>query len=211
MIKIIAKFYTRKLSEEHKQKLRNKIVSEETRLKMSIAGKGRKLSEETRKRMSDARMGDKNPNYGKHRPDSVKSAISKAQKGRVPSLETRNKISCANKGEKNGAWKGGISFEPYCPKFNRRFREYIRDKFNRVCFICGKHESENIDSKGTKWKLEVHHIDYDKVDICNGKSWPFVPLCLSCHCRTQHNRWYWFNLLINYWIKPLNIDYIWSV
>lgn len=89
-------------------------------------------------------------------------------------------------------WKGGISFLPYCEKFNEGFKEHIRELFNRTCFLCGKEELQNI------VKLSVHHIDYNKNAICNGKEWAFVPLCQSCHGKTN-NRHYYFNLLINYW------------
>jgi hypothetical protein len=92
-------------------------------------------------------------------------------------------------------WKGGISYEPYCPKFNYNFKEHIREKFGRVCFICGKPESTEFR------KLSVHHIDYNKNSICNGKEWSFVPLCQHCHVVSNYNRWFWFNLLINYWLQ----------
>ena len=110
-----------------------------------------------------------------------------------------NRMKC-RLGPDGTNWKGGKSFEPYCHKFNNQFKEYIRNKFSRRCFICNKEENTNCK------KLFVHHIDYNKVSICNGKSWAFVPLCNSCHSKTNGNRWYWFNLLINYWV--LNED-IW--
>lgn len=96
-------------------------------------------------------------------------------------------------GEKMPNWKGGISYFPYCEKFNEEFKEHVRESFNRKCFLCGKSETKN----GVK--LSVHHIDYNKNAICNGKSWAFVPLCLSCHGKTN-NRHHYFNMLINYWI-----------
>ena len=47
----------KKLSEEHKEKLRNKPVSEETRQKISEAGKGRIVSEETRRKKAESMKG----------------------------------------------------------------------------------------------------------------------------------------------------------
>lgn len=105
-------------------------------------------------------------------------------------------------GSKNGNWKGGITEQKYCYKFNNSFKEYIRDKFNRTCYICGKTENE------LNKKLSVHHIDYNKSSICNGKEWAFVPLCASCHSKTNGNRWYWFNLLINYWLDKYEIPWV---
>jgi len=83
----------------------------------------------------------------------------------------------ARTGEKSGSWKGGISFEPYCPKFNKEFKESIRDAFGRTCFLCGKKEIGK--------KHAVHHIDYNKNSICRGKAWAFVPICQSCHGKTK--------------------------
>jgi len=96
-------------------------------------------------------------------------------------------------GPDHPSWKGGLSKLPYCFKFNEEFKEHIREKFNRKCYICPKTEAEN------KRKLAVHHIDYNKNSICNGKEWAFVPICTKHHSETNGNRWYWFNLLINYW------------
>ena len=95
-------------------------------------------------------------------------------------------------GEKNGMygdkasnWKGGISFEPYCEKFNGDFKERVRDFFGRCCYVCGKNEIDNGE------KLSVHHVNYDKMVCCNDVKPLFVPLCRSCHAKTYHNREYW--------------------
>jgi hypothetical protein len=192
----IAKLRMRKLSDEAKRKISeaNKNPSKETRMKMSLARKGKKFSLEARQRMSKAQSGENNPNYGKHRPQYVKDAISKAQKGHKTSLETRKKISDANKGEKNGAWKNGARKHKYCFLFNNDFRLHIRKKFGYTCYLCGAKEPENRNHS-------VHHIDYNKNSICNGKEWGFVLLCTSCNVKANTNRWYWFNLLINYWLE----------
>jgi hypothetical protein len=97
-------------------------------------------------------------------------------------------------GEKNPRWRGGLSYGKYCHRFNEDLKEEIRDKFNRQCYICGVSE--------TKPRLHVHHIDYNKVQGCKGMKWSLLPLCQSCHAKTNNNRWYWFNRLINYWVEP---------
>lgn len=89
------------------------------------------------------------------------------------------------KGINNGRWKGGLSFEPYCQKFNEAFKESVREKFGRVCFLCPKTEVENGN------KLSVHHVNYDKDCLCNDSKCEFVPLCMSCHGKTNKNREYW--------------------
>lgn len=101
-------------------------------------------------------------------------------------------------GSKSPHWRGGISFGKYCHKFNNEFKEHIRNKFGRRCFLCGAME--------TNTRHDVHHIDYAKNSICNGKEWAFIPLCHRHHSMTGHNRWYWFNLFINYWIKEEWLD-----
>lgn len=92
----------------------------------------------------------------------------------------------SRKGENNPAWKGGLSFEPYCHKFNNEFKEYIRDKFGRVCFLCPKTEEENTE------RLSVHHVNYNKNCGCDGDlTCQFVPLCRSCNAKVNSNRKEW--------------------
>lgn len=92
-------------------------------------------------------------------------------------------------GELSSQWKGGISFGPYCPKFNKAKKEEIREKYDRKCLICGKTEDE------TGQKLDIHHIDYRKDQGCGGRKWQLVPLCRSCHMKTNNNRTFWeFNI-----------------
>jgi hypothetical protein len=97
-------------------------------------------------------------------------------------------------GEANPAWRGGVSFGKYCPRFNRPLKEEIRQHFDRRCYLCGDKEG--------KVKLHIHHVDYNKVQGCKGMRWSLLPLCPKCHTKTNHNRWYWFNRLINYWAEP---------
>lgn len=88
-------------------------------------------------------------------------------------------------GPNSPGWKGGISFEPYCYKFNNKFKEKIREQFNRVCFLCGKSERKN------GKKLAIHHVNYDKNCLCTDIKCGFVPLCMGCHVKTNHNRDFW--------------------
>lgn len=103
--------------------------------------------------------------------------------------------SCAGKirtGEKSTTWKGGISFEPYCPKFNNEFKERVRAFFGYRCVECG--------SPQNGVKLPIHHVNFNKNACCDGTLPLFVPLCPSCHSKTNHNRPYWqehFTQIIN--------------
>ena len=108
--------------------------------------------------------------------------------GKEMSEEQREKISTNHadvSGENNPNWNGGISYFPYCTKFNNTLKEEVRDKFGRKCFLCPKTEEE----EGRK--LSVHHVDYNKEQGCNGVRWLLVPLCRSCNSKVNNNRDYW--------------------
>ena len=109
-------------------------------------------------------------------------------------------------GELNPNWRGGISFEPYCEKFDEDLKERVREFFGRCCYICGKSEQEQIDEmikngKRPIKKLDVHHVTYNKDTCCDNSKPLFVPLCKSCHNKTLGNREYWeefFTVSLNY-------------
>jgi Mor family transcriptional regulator len=98
-------------------------------------------------------------------------------------------------GVKNSGWNGGSSFEPYCPKFNESFKESIRNKFDRKCFICGITEKEMQEDQRRRgkriFKLSVHHVNYNKDCLCDDSDCEFVPLCSHHHVKTNTNREYW--------------------
>jgi hypothetical protein len=134
------------------------------------------------------------------RSEETRKKLSIANLGHHHTEETKYKIGKSIEGDKHWNWQGGIARLPYCPKFNNIIKEEIRDIFRRKCFLCPTTEKEN------RRKLCVHHIDYNKNSICNGRIWPLIPLCHSCHSKTNSNRWYWFNLLINYWAMNPDIN-----
>jgi hypothetical protein len=93
-------------SEETKQKMMKKTVSENSRKKISNALKGRTISEEHRRKLSDAQKGEKSHSYGKTPSAETKIKLSVAKKGdknpnygKIASGETRRKLSDANKGQ----------------------------------------------------------------------------------------------------------------
>ena len=71
---------------------KGKIISEETKLKISISLKGKTLSEETKLKMSIGQMGHKVSK------ETIEK-IANSQRGKFVSIETREKISKANKGK----------------------------------------------------------------------------------------------------------------
>lgn len=86
------------------------------------------------------------------------------------------------KGVLSSNWQGGISFEPYGPEFNNELKEQIRKHDGYICQECG------ITQEKLGQKLDVHHIDYDKM---NNKPENLICLCSSDHARTNFNREYW--------------------
>jgi hypothetical protein len=169
--------------------------------KMSHPGKdnpffGKKHTEESRSKMSESHKGkfagENHPFYGKHLSEETKAKLSLKNKGQKRSKEFCNRISEAIKGEGHPNWKGGISFEPYCPKFTKEFKERVRQFFGHKCVECG--EPQN----GVK--LSVHHVNFNKKTCCDNSTPLFVALCHSCHSKTGFNREYWeqhFTQIIN--------------
>lgn len=92
-------------------------------------------------------------------------------------------------GEGHPNWQGGISFEPYCPKFNEGFKKRVRAFFDNRCVICGKPEDENGRA------LSVHHVNYNKDTCCDDTIPMFAPLCLVCHSKTNYERERWEYML----------------
>lgn len=193
----------KKISDANK----GKKHTDKTKKRMSEAHKGMPLSEETKRKLSESHKGEKHWNFGKHHSEETRRKNSEAHKGVCLSEETRRKISEAHKGvplsdetkRKVSAghqgipyaeWDGFVSFGKYCQKFNETFKESIREKFGRICFLCPKTEAEN------GRKLCVHHVNYDKSCLCEGVKCEFVPLCNSCHSATNNNREHWENFIM---------------
>jgi group I intron endonuclease len=81
-----------KHSEEFKQSLRGRFVSEETRQKMSRIHKGKTISAEHRRAISEKLRGNKHLLGHIHSPETL-AKLSAASTGRIPSEETRAKMS----------------------------------------------------------------------------------------------------------------------
>ena len=176
--------------------------SAETRTKISASKKGenhhmfgKHLSQETCNKISVALIGENSPNYGRRLSKETRTKISAANSGENHpmygthrSQETLKKIE----GKNSPNWQGGISFEPYCEKFNKRRKEQCRKDFNYICFKCGKTQDEQIEDMKNRnkrpMKLHIHHVYFDKEEGCNGKEMTLIPLCTSCHAWTNSHR-----------------------
>jgi hypothetical protein len=164
--------------------------SKEYSEKMRAALTGKPKSAEHRKKLSEAAKGRKAPNLGIPHSKETLEKISMALRGKsnphsgfIPTAETRRKMSALYRGENNPNWRGGLSFEPYCPKFNKEFKERVRAFFGHKCVECGRPQT------GTP--LAVHHVNFNKKTCCDGTLPLFVPLCRSCHSKTNYRREYW--------------------
>ena len=171
--KIVSEKTRKKMSIAHKGR-KYKIVTEETKRKMSLAQKGRNFSEKTRKKMSEAKKGRTGSRTGKKCSEETKLKISASNQN--PSAETRRKMSESHSGELHYNWKGGISHELYCNKFNNALKEKIRNRDNRTCQYCGSKENGR--------KHAVHHIHYDK-ENCHPD---LITLCIPCNIKSNYNR-----------------------
>lgn len=187
-------YKTKPCSEETKRKISDSHMglrpSEETLEKLRQSHKGYKSTDKAKRNMSEAQKGRKHSeetkkkmgkwHKNKKHSEESKLKMSKSAKNRPPiSDETRMKLSKNNSGENNAAWLGGISFLPYCHKFNNQLKERIRDRDNRTCQGCGLNENGR--------RLAVHHIHYDKENCYPD----LIALCNSCHMKTNTNRQYW--------------------
>lgn len=150
--------------------------------------RGKHFSEATIRNFRESRR-------GRYVSEETKREIGKSSAGRHHSEETIRNFRESRGGVNNPNWRGGISFEPYCYKFNNALKEEIRDRFGRVCFLCPKTEEEN------GQKLSVHHCDYNKMQGCNGIRWLLVPLCVSCNFKVNYNREYWQDFITEKLIK----------
>jgi hypothetical protein len=160
----------------------------EHRLKIGESLKGHEVTPETRKAIGDAHRGKSTWNKGGHLTSEWKAKIGASNKGHPVSEDTRRLISIRTKemmpkGENLPQWNGGSSFEPYCPKFTKEFKERVRSFFGHVCMGCGEPQNG--------YKLHVHHVNFNKMSCCDDTKPLFVPLCKSCHMKTTRNREYW--------------------
>lgn len=164
--------------------------SENAKINPNYGMKNKHHSEAAKEKASKANTGCISHFKGKHHSEVACDKMSESHRGLVP--WNKGKKGCQipwNKGkhgegmpmfgrhgEVHPAWKGGIAFLPYCPKFNRILKEKVRDRDNRTCQLCS--EKEN----GTK--LSIHHIHYDK-ENCHPD---LISLCRKCNTKVNFNR-----------------------
>ena len=155
---------------------KGRTFSDESRKKMSDSHKGVPLSDEHRKNAGISRL-------GWHHTDETKQQISKTLDGHSVSEETRRRSSATQQCIPYEKWAGFVKSGEYCEKFDEACRESNRDKYGRMCFVCGKPEEEE------DRRLSVHHIDKNKDQGCDNNDWFLVPLCRSHHAKSHGVLW----------------------
>ena len=179
------------------------VVSDVTKKKMTEAIKKyfddplarKKASEAAKKRYEDQLEREKTSEAMKKHFEEIsvsnitRKKQSEATKKYYKDPENRILHSCRMLGITRDDWDGFGSV--YCELWCEELREYIRDKYGRICFICGKSEMEN------GRKHDVHHVDYNKQCGCDETECKLVPLCIKCHAHTTFGgREMWEELII---------------
>lgn len=126
---------------------------------------------------------------GCYSEDQLKK-YSETHMGHKASEETKILMSQQRRGENHYNWKGGISYLPYSPMFNKQLKERIRERDSYICQNCSMSEEEHLIVYGQV--LHVHHIDYNK-ENCSEKN--LITSCNPCNVRFNYNRPYWQELL----------------
>lgn len=119
-------------------------------------------------------------------------------------------ISCSKKGDRNPAKREDVRYKisknhadfsgkrnpsyihgennfPYSMVFTKKLKEQIRRRDNYQCQLCNKKERH---LKGHHKKLDIHHINYNKM---NSKGYNLITLCKHCNSTVNFERAYWYN------------------
>lgn len=158
---------------------------------------GKTHTEETKKKMRENHQdysGENHPRYGKpvsqEQRDKISNnkersrKISLALTGVKKSKKHNRKVSRTriqkelSKGENNPNWKGGISFLPYCKKFNNQLKRAVRKRDHYTCQRCGKRQKKH------GRRLTVHHIHFDKKNCFPD----LITLCTGCNTIVNYKR-----------------------
>lgn len=176
----------------------NPAKRDDVRKKISASLDGHDVSESTREKISEGNegllVGDKNPAC---RPDIAKK-ISDSLMGHGVSEDVRRKISeniPDQTLENNANWKGGISFEPYCQEFNEKLKQQVRDRYNNCDFMSGLTADICNVINGKVHKLSIHHVDYNKMQGCDGHKWLLIPVSRRHNSIFNGNRPFWERLI----------------
>jgi len=171
-----------KNSEIHK----GKILTKGHKEKLRKTSTGKKHKQEAKEKVSRARL-ERKAKLGYINSPMTRKKMSIAKLGEEPWNKNTKGICKANSGsfkEGNKPWNFNnySALEPYGPIFNEKNKDKCRKFWLNYCQLCG------VTQESIYGKLSIHHIDYNKK---NNDFDNWIPLCRSCHSRTQVNRGYW--------------------
>jgi len=170
----------RKLTEDHRKALVGRKPTKETLLKLRLAKLGTKHTPETLNKLSKAKKGR---SLSKEHTENIRKALKGIKQPKI-SLTTQKSWQdplirekrLTGMSRKFYSWCAEVPFEvnkEYPTEFTTKLRNQIKQRDNFTCQECNKIESQ------LKYKLHVHHIDYNKK---NNKPENLITLCKSCHC-----------------------------
>jgi hypothetical protein len=152
-----------------------KLITKETRVKMSLSHIGKKQSKATIEKVRQV-------HFGKKRTKKSRENMSKAQNKRFQDPKERKKMSLAQGGT-------GIPHEnnTYPTEFTSILRKKIRERDNYTCQCCGMSQEQHF--KKYNRDLEVHHIDHDRMNCSKDN---LITLCKQCNLNANYNVDYWY-------------------
>ena len=135
----------------------------------------------------DARRGENNSFFGhKHTQETIERwKITKTGKRSYNEDQKSTQTKNTPKKESHPNWQGGIANGEYGHEFNQALKTHVKESYNQTCQLCN----------ATGVDLDVHHIDYDKK---NNSAKNLIPLCKTCHGKTNYNREKWQKLFESY-------------
>lgn len=155
---------------------------------------------------------DRREELSKNNPFRRHDVVSSVVDRMIGNNPMKDPIIAAKAGRMNSARCQGITYDEweshasgeYCPAFNEECRESNREKYGRMCFLCGLPEEENVTKNSKQVKLSVHHYDMDKEQGCDGKQWKLVPLCMKHHANAHNETW---EARIEWLLKNIEYNY----
>jgi 5-methylcytosine-specific restriction endonuclease McrA len=155
----------RNLGHKHSEETKNKIrvaniglkrgihLSKEHKEKLRIINLGKVLSSETRNKISDATKKEKNPFWGKKHTEETRKKLREINLGKHHSEETKKKIGNSHRGEKAYQWIKDRTIQIE----NKRIRSSIEYQlWDRACMERDNFTCQKYGIKGCR--LVVHHI-----------------------------------------------------
>lgn len=156
------------------------------------------FTEEHRKNMSLSKKGKPSRHKRKKKSEEFKVKVSNSKKWCIPrnkwlktwivpktAFKKWQKLDDCKKWDKHRNWQWWKSFEEYPQNWTNTLKRSIRERDNYTYQIYSKSQGDVAHN--------VHHIDYNKKN-CNPEN--LITLCKTCHNKTNFNKKYRENILL---------------